>query len=259
MKSININKRILQSNTEFAERNRKFFNEKGIVAVNIFGSPGAGKTSILEKVIKAMKEKISIGVIEGDLYTTKDGERIEGQGIPVVQINTCGACHLDAAMVEKSVETMATLVKRKAIEKRLYEEIKYFKDSAPYEGLKHSKQEKTFSQEEGIANLDILFIENIGNLVCPASYDLGESKRITVLSITEGNDKPLKYPSIFKQSQAVILNKIDILKFTDFDLEEFYKDIYTISKDIKVFLVSARTGEGINELSSYLLQLGNEV
>ncbi|PRR81530.1 hydrogenase nickel incorporation protein HypB [Clostridium vincentii] len=212
MKSISIQKRILQSNTDFAEKNRKLLKENGIVTVNIFGSPGAGKTSILEKVIKNMKDRISIGVIEGDLYTTKDGERIEGQGIPVVQINTCGACHLDAAMIEKSIETME------------------------------------------IEDIDLIFIENIGNLVCPASYDLGEDSRITVLSIAEGNDKPLKYPFIFLQSEAVVLNKMDIINFTNFDLEEFYKDIYSLDKNIKVFLVSARDGDGIEELCDYFTQ-----
>lgn len=210
MKSIEVKKRILQSNTEFAEKNRRLLREKGVVTLNIFGSPGAGKTSILEKVIKNMKDKVSIGVIEGDLYTTKDGERIEGQGIPVVQINTCGACHLDAAMVEESIQAM------------------------------------------NIDKLDLLFIENIGNLVCPASYDLGEDKRITVLSIAEGNDKPLKYPFIFKQSDAVVLNKMDIINFTDFNLDEFYEDIYSLNKNIKVFLVSARSGDGIGEFCDYL-------
>jgi len=209
MKSIEINKRILQSNTEFAQKNRNVLKERGIVTVNIFGSPGAGKTSILEKIIKSMKDKISIGVIEGDLYTTKDGERIESQGIPVVQINTCGACHLDAAMIEKSIQSI------------------------------------------DIESLDLIFIENIGNLVCPASYDLGEDSRITVLSITEGNDKPLKYPFIFKQSEAVVLNKMDIINYTDFDINEFYEDIYSLNKDIKVFLVSARDGDGIDELCRY--------
>jgi len=209
MKSIEINKRILQSNTEFAQKNREVLKKRGIVSVNIFGSPGSGKTSILEKIIESMKDKISIGVIEGDLYTTKDGERIESQGIPVVQINTCGACHLDAAMIEKSIQSM---------------DIEY---------------------------LDLIFIENIGNLVCPASYDLGEDIRITVLSIAEGNDKPLKYPFIFKQSEAVLLNKMDIINYTDFDLNEFYEDIYSLNKDIKVFLVSARDGDGIDELCRY--------
>lgn len=256
MKSISVYKRILQSNTEFAERNRSFFKENGIVAVNIFGSPGAGKTSILEKVIKVMKEKTFIGVIEGDLYTTKDGERIEGQGIPVVQINTCGACHLDAAMVEKSIETMIDKSKIVSKEPKFSRELindKHilFNSSSPKDRISNF-------QDVDIEKLDILFIENIGNLVCPACYDLGENIRITVLSIAEGNDKPLKYPSIFKQSQAVILNKIDILQFTDFDLEEFYKDIYSINKEIKVFLVSARTGEGIDELSNYLMQLNKE-
>ena len=216
MKSILIQKRILQSNTDFAEKNRKLLKAKGIVTVNIFGSPGSGKTSILEKIIENMKDKISIAVIEGDLYTTKDGERIEGQGIPVVQINTCGACHLDAAMIEKSIQTLK------------------------------------------IDDLDLIFIENIGNLVCPASYDLGEDRRITVLSIAEGNDKPLKYPFIFQQSEAVVLNKMDIIKFTDFNLNEFYEDIYSLNKDIKVFLVSARDGDGIEELCNYFTEkVGN--
>lgn len=212
MKSISIQKRILQSNTEFAEKNRKLLKEKGIFTVNIFGSPGAGKTSILEKILKNMKDKISIGVIEGDLYTTKDGERIEGQGVPVVQINTCGACHLDAAMIENSIQNM------------------------------------------DVEDLDLIFIENIGNLVCPASYDLGENCRVTVLSIAEGNDKPLKYPFIFQQSEAVILNKMDIIKFTDFNIDEFYEDIYSLNKDIKVFLLSARSEEGIEELCEYFIE-----
>lgn len=212
MKSISIQKRILQSNTEFAEKNRKLLKEKGIFTVNIFGSPGAGKTSILEKILKNMKDTISIGVIEGDLYTTKDGERIEGQGVPVVQINTCGACHLDAAMIENSIQNM------------------------------------------DVEDLDLIFIENIGNLVCPASYDLGENCRVTVLSIAEGNDKPLKYPFIFQQSEAVILNKMDIIKFTDFNIDEFYEDIYSLNKDIKVFLLSARSEEGIEELCEYFIE-----
>lgn len=212
MKSIAIQKRILQSNTEFANRNKKILKENNILTLNIFGSPGSGKTSILEKIIKNIKNQISIGVIEGDLYTTKDGERIEGQGIQVVQINTCGACHLDAAMVEKSIQTL------------------------------------------DVESLDLIFIENVGNLVCPASYDLGEDSRITVLSVAEGNDKPLKYPFIFRQSEVVILNKMDIINFTDFNLDEFYTDIYSLNKDMKVFLVSARNGDGIEELGNYFIE-----
>lgn len=212
MKSIAIQKRILQSNTEFANRNKKILKENNIITLNIFGSPGSGKTSILEKIIKNIKNQISIGVIEGDLYTTKDGDRIEGQGIQVVQINTCGACHLDAAMVEKSIQTL------------------------------------------DVESLDLIFIENVGNLVCPASYDLGEDSRITVLSVAEGNDKPLKYPFIFRQSEVVILNKMDIINFTDFNLDEFYKDIYSLNKDMKVFLVSARNGDGIEELGNYFIE-----
>ncbi|MBD7910827.1 MULTISPECIES: hydrogenase nickel incorporation protein HypB [Clostridium] len=211
MKSIAVQKRILQSNTEFADNNRKLLMEKGIFTMNIFGSPGSGKTSMLEKIIKTLKDKISLAVIEGDLYTTRDGERIEKYGIPVVQVNTCGACHLDASMIEKSIKAL------------------------------------------DIDKLDLILIENVGNLVCPASYDLGENSRMTVLSIAEGNDKPLKYPFIFQQSDVVVLNKVDILNFTDFDLDEFYKDIYSLNKDIKIFEISARTGEGIIDLCNYFV------
>lgn len=213
MKSIAIEERILKSNTEFAEKNRELLREKSVVAINIFGSPGAGKTSILEKAIDYMKDYASIGVIEGDLYTSKDGLRIDGKGAEVVQINTCGACHLDAAMIERAYETM------------------------------------------DMNKLKLIFIENVGNLVCPASFDLGETKRITVLSVTEGNDKPLKYPFIFKQADVVVLNKLDIIDYTDFDLEEFYKDIFSINKDVKLFIVSARNGEGIKSLCNYLIDL----
>ncbi|MHC1684397.1 MAG: hydrogenase nickel incorporation protein HypB [Clostridiaceae bacterium] len=211
MKSISIQKRILESNNEFAERNRKLLNEMGITTINIFGSPGCGKTTILEKLIKQIKSKVSLGVIEGDLYTAKDGERIENQGVPVVQINTCGACHLDAAMIENSLQAM------------------------------------------DLKKLSLIFIENIGNLVCPASYDLGEDFRVTVLSTTEGNDKLLKYPFIFQRSEAVILNKVDIIDFTDFNLEEFYEDIYSLNKNIEIFLVSAKTGEGMRDLVNYFI------
>lgn len=213
MKNIAIEERILKSNTEFADKNKELLRKKGVMAINIFGSPGAGKTSILERVIDYMKDYLYIGVIEGDLYTSRDGMRIDDKGAEVVQINTCGACHLDAAMIARAYETM------------------------------------------NMDKLQLIFIENVGNLVCPASFDLGESKRITVLSITEGNDKPLKYPFIFKQADIVILNKLDLIDYTDFDLEEFYQDIFSINQDIKLFLVSARNGEGIKSFCDYLSDL----
>ena len=149
--------------------------------------------------------------IEGDLYAARDANRIEKHNIDVLQVNTGGACHLDASMIEKSLD--------------------------------HINTEK----------LDFLVIENIGNLVCPASYDLSEDSKIVVMSVTEGNDKPLKYPAMFQRSSVVILNKIDMLELTDFDKEEFYRDIYSINQNIKVFEVSCRTNEGLDKLSDYLL------
>ncbi|QAA35393.1 hydrogenase nickel incorporation protein HypB [Clostridium manihotivorum] len=218
MKNILIEKRILQSNDEFAENNRRRFAENGIFAINIFGSLGAGKTTLLEKTLSLIKDSTSIGVIEGDLYTTKDAERIEQEGINVVQINTCGACHLDASMIEEAVKVM----RMDELETRMPK---------------------------------LMFIENVGNLVCPASYDLGENTKITVLSVTEGNDKPLKYPFMFKISDIVVLNKIDLINFTDFDIQEFREDICSLNKNAKIFEVSSRTGEGVEDFAFYLMKL----
>lgn len=212
MKRITIEKDVLKNNNEIAKRNRDFLNKNNIFTINLLGSPGSGKTSILEKIIENIKVNYNMAVIEGDLYTTKDAMRIEKHNIEVLQVNTGGACHLDAAMIEKSLNCINT------------------------------------------DELDFLVIENIGNLVCPASYDLSEDMKVVVMSVTEGNDKPLKYPSIFQRSSVVILNKIDMLELTDFDKEEFYNDIYSLNKDIKVFEVSCRNNDGLINLSNYLIE-----
>lgn len=212
MKQIQVKKNILQSNDELAEKNRAILEEKGIFTINLLGSPGAGKTSVLEQLIGNMKESIGMAVIEGDLYTTKDAERIEAQGIPVIQVNTGGACHLDAAMIS--------------------------------EALHHLDLEK----------IRFLVIENVGNLVCPASYDLSEDMRITVLSITEGNDKPLKYPAMFQQADVLIVNKMDLIHFTNFSIEELYRDIRALNQNMKIFEISCRTGEGFQNLCHFLKQ-----
>lgn len=209
MKQILIGKKVLQNNDNIAARTRNLLKQKGVFTINLLGSPGSGKTSVLEQMIKHSREKINMAVIEGDLYTTKDAERIEKQGVDVVQVNTGGACHLDAGMVEDAL------------------------------------------QEIDINNLELLIIENVGNLVCPASYDLSEDMKVTVMSVTEGNDKPLKYPAVFQRSKALILNKIDMIKLTNFHMDEFYKDIRSINEDIKIFEVSCVTGEGVNELCDY--------
>lgn len=210
MKHILIQKNILQNNDDIARKNRRLLKEKGIYTINLLGSPGSGKTALLEQIIANMKDKVNMLVIEGDLYTTKDAERIEKQNINVIQVNTGGACHLDAAMIRQALDC------------------------------------------GDLQNTDLLVIENVGNLVCPASYDLSEDMRITVLSVTEGNDKPLKYPAVFHQSQAIVLNKMDMLALTNFSKEEFYKDVRLVNEDVDIFEVSCTTGEGINSLCTYL-------
>lgn len=201
---------VLSGNEELAAANRAKFDEVKLKVINVMGSPGAGKTTVLEKTIDLLKDRLKLGVIEGDIYTSKDADRIEQHGIPVTQINTGGACHLDAAMVAKALPE--------------------------------------FKLEE----LDLLIIENVGNLVCPVEFNLGEHHKIAVLSIIEGDDKPLKYPLIFRQSSAVILNKVDLLPFCDVSLENMKRDILLINPGIQVFEVSARTGEGLREWADWL-------
>jgi hydrogenase nickel incorporation protein HypB len=215
MKQILVKKDILKNNNAIAEKNRTLLNEKKIFTMNLLGSPGAGKTSVLEQIIENMKDDINMSVIEGDLYTTKDAQRIENKGVDVIQVNTGGACHLDAAMIKEAMDSI------------------------------------------NIDNLDFLVIENVGNLVCPASYDLSEDIKVTVMSTTEGNDKPLKYPSMFQRSQVIILNKTDILEFTNFDMNEFYNDIRSLNKEAEIFEISCRTKDGITQLCSYLRNLIN--
>lgn len=216
MCEVNVVTNILQENEELTADNKKMLDEKGIYVINLMSSPGSGKTSILEKVISKLKSEIRIAVIEGDIYTRKDAERIEAQGVPVVQINTGGACHLDAHMIKHAIESL------------------------------------------NIDEVDLLVIENVGNLVCPAEFEVGEDIKVCVLSTTEGNDKPLKYPLMFEKSSAVILNKIDLLPFTNFSKEEFYTDIKSLNANAKVFETSCAKDEGIEELCLWLKDNINE-
>lgn len=210
MSEIKVVTNMLKSNNELTAQNRKLLDEKGIYVINIMSSPGSGKTSILEKVISKLKSEVRIAVIEGDLYTTKDAERIEAQGVPVVQINTGGACHLDGNMIKNALSTL------------------------------------------NLDNIDLLIIENVGNLVCPAEFEIGENTKITVLSTAEGNDKPLKYPLIFEKSEAIILNKIDLIEYTNFSREEFYKDVKSINANAQIFEMSCTKDTGIEELCLWL-------
>lgn len=196
-------KDILGENDKIAAAVHERLVSQRVFVLNLLGSPGSGKTTLLEKTMAALKDEMKMAVIEGDLFTSKDADRIARHGVPVIQINTSGGCHLDAPMVEKALAALPT------------------------------------------AGLDLLVIENVGNLVCPAEFALGEDAKAVVLSVTEGNDKPMKYPLIFKESALTILNKIDLVPYTDFDVAAAQEDIGTIHPGAMVLPLSARTGEGI--------------
>lgn len=207
---IKVMKNIMHANQRLAEENRSFFAGNGITAVNIMASPGAGKTSVIMKAIEALKDQIGISVIEGDIASSIDAEKIDRMGVPVLQINTGGGCHLDANMVKVGVESLK------------------------------------------VGEQSILFIENVGNLVCPSSFDLGESVKLVIASVPEGHDKPYKYVSMFQEADAVILNKIDLMPYIDFDRESFYQGIRALNENIPVFELSCRTGEGVESFARWL-------
>lgn len=212
MSEIKISINMLNTNEEIHAENKELFDEAGIFVINLMSSPGAGKTSILENLISKLKQSLNIAVIEGDIYTTKDAERIEAKGVPVVQINTGGLCYLEGEMVRQA------------------------------------------SLNFDLREIELIIIENVGNLVSPAEFEIGEDIKLCVLSVTEGNDKPLKYPLMFEKSTAIILNKIDLMQFTNFNEEEFYKDIKLINARAKIFETSCTQNRGIDELSEWILQ-----
>ena len=205
---------ILRANDVLAQQNRAFFEQRGLYVINLLGSPGSGKTALLERTVEVCRSRsgLRIGVIEGDIETSRDAERLARIDVPVVQINTHGGCHLDAAMIGGVLSDLAT------------------------------------------DQIDLLVIENVGNLVCPASFDLGENCKVTVLSITEGEDKPIKYAEIFRKSSATVANKIDLLSHTDVSLEGLKQSLLGINPAMRVLTVSSRTGEGIPEWVDWLDQ-----
>ena len=205
---------ILEANDRIAAENKKKFEEAGVFVMNVMSGPGAGKTSLLERTIKELSGKIKIGVIEGDIAGADDAERIDKLGIPVVQINTGGGCHLDANMITDVLEDLPPL-----------------------------------------KELDLLIIENVGNLVCPAEFKLGEDMKVMLLSVAEGHDKPLKYPLMFQESSALILNKIDLLPYTDADIGKMKKDSLSLNPNLKIFEVSCKTGQGITEWTNWVQTL----
>jgi len=202
-KVINLNMDILSENNKLAQLNRRFFEGRKVLCLNLVSSPGSGKTTILEKTIKALIPSRKIAVIEGDQQTLLDADRIEKSGAPAIQINTGSGCHLDARMVELAIQKL---------------EIEYG---------------------------SMLFIENVGNLVCPALFDLGEFKRVVVISVTEGEDKPLKYPYMFQSSHLCLINKSDLLPYVDFDTDKTISYARSLNPNLEFILVSAKTGEGM--------------
>ena len=201
---------ILGQNDVLAEEMKQEFAARRIFVLNLMGSPGSGKTTLLEATLRALSGELRMAVIEGDLFTSKDADRIGACDAPVVQINTAGGCHLDAPMVEKALSSL------------------------------------------DLDALDLIVIENVGNLVCPAEFALGEDAKAVVLSVTEGDDKPMKYPLMFKESAVAVINKTDLLPFTNFDLSQASEDIRTIHPGALVLPVSCTKGEGLSAWLDWL-------
>ncbi len=211
-KKIDVGRKILSANEQYALKNKRFFHEQKKLCLNMISSPGSGKTAILTRTINQLKGEIKIGVIEGDVRTDLDAERIRATEAPAVQIETRGSCHLSAAQVGSALGELP------------------------------------------VADLDLIFIENVGNLVCPSAFELGENAKVVVLSVAEGDDKPAKYPAIFAKSKALLINKVDLMAGgqIDFDFERVKADARKLNKDVDIFTVSAKTGEGFAQWCDWL-------
>jgi hydrogenase nickel incorporation protein HypB len=208
--SIPVVRNILEANERLAAANRQRFEQAGTLAINLMSSPGAGKTSLLERTIDHLTGQLRIAVIEGDIQSSYDAERIQKKGVQAVQINTDGACHLDGNMVQQAM--------------------------APLD----------------LQSLDLLIIENVGNLVCPAEFNLGEHHKVMILSVAEGDDKPLKYPLMFQLCSVLLINKIDLLPYLDCSVATIRERALQLNPSQKIFEVSCRTGEGIDAWCQWL-------
>ncbi|UZP67437.1 hydrogenase nickel incorporation protein HypB [Desulfovibrio mangrovi] len=207
---------ILEANDKMADQLRELFTRHRILVLNLISSPGAGKTSLLERTLSDLKNEFTMAVIEGDCQTSNDARRVAATGAKAVQINTDGGCHLNSSMIMAALEN--------------------------------------FNLEE----IDILFVENVGNLVCPVEFDCGEDFKIALLSVPEGDDKPEKYPVLFEKSSAMVLNKSDLLPYVDFDVERATRFATHLNKDMPVFLTSCRTGEGLEGWYNWLRDALNQ-
>ena len=209
---VEIVKDILSANEQIALENRRLFDEKGVFVLNIMAAPGAGKTSLIERTIESLRDRLRIGAIEGDVASTIDADRIARLGVPVVQINTGGTCHLDANMVRVALPRLP------------------------------------------LDETDLLLIENVGNLICPTAFALGEHLKVIVASTPEGDDKPYKYPAMFSVVDVLVLNKVDLLPLLEFDLGYFRRGVEALNPDVAFFPVSCKTGEGVQEWVDWLVE-----
>ena len=214
MKKIEVVQNVLEANETIANRNQQLLDKHKVFVINIMSAPGAGKTSLVLQTLRKLKDKLNIGVIEGDVASTVDAEKVQNEAKAVVQIKTRNmpeSCSLMAVMIESALKDMP------------------------------------------LDNLDLVLIENLGNLICPAEFNLGEHKRVLIASLPEGDDKPIKYPLIFVDADAVIINKMDLLSHVDFDIAAFRRSVAGLNPEAEVFQISCKTGEGIEEWCSWIL------
>jgi len=202
--------KITKANDRLAEANRAVLRQHGLASLNLMSSPGAGKTTLVEKTVEGLTGRYRLGVIEGDMVTSLDADRAAAAGAVSVQINTGGSCHLDAGMVGDAIGQLP------------------------------------------LADIDLLFIENVGNLICPASFDLGAEAKVVMASVPEGDDKPFKYPTMYRGVDVLLLNKIDLLPHVDFDVDRFRRGVEALNEDVDVLLLSCRTGEGLDAWLDWL-------
>ena len=201
---------ILSANDQLAAANRERLDAAGVFAINIMASPGAGKTSLIMRTVQALKEELRIGAVDGDIATTLDADRIAALGVPAVQINTGGTCHLDAPMLQSALPQLP------------------------------------------LEELDLLIIENVGNLVCPASFRLGVHRDVLIASVPEGDDKPYKYPVMYRGADVLVLNKMDVLAAFDFDVDYFRRGVEALNPGLTFFPLSCKTGEGVDKWLDWL-------
>jgi len=212
MEQINVGEKILSTNDEIALQVRGALDQRSLLGLNIMGSPGAGKTSVILATAAALSARLKLAVIEGDIASRVDADKVAAAGIPVYQINTGGMCHLDAPMVRKALSHL------------------------------------------DVAGVDLLFIENVGNLVCPNEFALGTHRQVLIASVPEGDDKPYKYPAMFQDADAVVLNKVDLLPYIDFDLDGYRRLLLALNPDVAIFPISCKTGKGIDAWADWLAQ-----